>query len=427
MVPMRTRRGVVAVMMVTFCLPLTGCINAGGGAILSRPGGYPGGPSGNAALASHQQGYPGQPGQLPTISASDLQTTSYVKPQARFIKQASAVQGQPGDGDAPVLGMPTPVDMMMPANPPLPTELQKTTHAPHRVAAPDILIIEANRLVPKGPYKLEAMEVLQIEVTGAFKDAIKGLYMISPEGTINLGHTLLPIPVAGLTVDRAQVAISEYIRRVVKADFSVSVALVQMRGQQAVRGEHLVRPDGTISLGMYGSVFVAGMTLGQVKCTIENHLSAYLVSPQVSVDVFAYNSRKIYIIADGAGYGQQVIALPATGNETVLDAIARVQGLPPVASLKKIWVARPSPAGHPCSTVLPVNWKAITQAGDTTTNYQLLPGDRIYIAGDCWVTAYNYLDKMLAPIERVLGVTLLGSSTYRSLIGQNTGGLILAP
>ena len=70
---------------------------------------------------------------------------------------------------------------------------------------------------------------------------------------------------------------------------------------QNVKGEHLVRPDGTISLGMYGAVFVAGMDLGQVKCTVENHLAAYLVNPQISVDVFAYNSRKIYIIADGAG------------------------------------------------------------------------------------------------------------------------------
>ncbi len=423
---MNRRKEVVAVLVLSFCLPLMGCMNFGGGPLVSGSGGLPSGPGSMYLPASHQQGAPGQPGQLPPLTASELQRTNSLKPQARFIKQATAVQGQPGDllDDAPVLGQPTPLGMVMPASPPLPTELQKTTHAPHRVAAPDILIIEANRLVPKGPYKLEAMEVLQIEVSGAFKDAIKGLYMISPEGTVNLGHTLLPIPVAGLTVDRAQVAISDYIRRVVKTDFSVSIALVQMRSQQAVRGEHLVRPDGTISLGMYGSVFVAGMTLGQVKCTIENHLSAYLVSPQVSVDVFAYNSRKIYIIADGAGYGQQVIALPATGNETVLDAIARVQGLPPVASLKKIWVARPSPAGHPCSTVLPVNWKAITQAGDTTTNYQLLPGDRIYIAGDCMVTLYNYLDKFLAPVERVLGVTLLGSSTVQSLRGNNTGILL---
>src|SRR4029079_299767 len=100
-----------------------------------------------------------------------------------------------------------------------------------------ILYIEAGRLVPKGPYKLEAMEVLQVEVVGAFKDQIKGLYMISPEGTINLGYTLLPIPVAGLTVDRAQVAISNYIRKVVKSDFTVSVALVQMPRSETVAAD----------------------------------------------------------------------------------------------------------------------------------------------------------------------------------------------
>ena len=161
---------------------------------------------------------------------------------------------------------------------------------------------------------------------------------------------------------------------------------------------------------------------------IENHLGAYLINPQISVDVFAYNSRKIYIIADGAGYGQQVIALPATGNETVLDAIAKVQGLPAVASLKKIWVSRPSPAGHPCSTVLPVDWKAITQAGRTETNYQLLPGDRIYISSDPLIWLYNTIDKFVAPIERVLGVTLLGTSTVQSFRGNGigAGGLLLA-
>jgi polysaccharide export outer membrane protein len=110
----------------------------------------------------------------------------------------------------------------------------------------------------------------------------------------------------------------------------------------------------------------------------------------------------------------------------VLDAIAKVQGLPPVASLKKIWVSRPSPAGHPCSTVLPVDWKAITQGGQTTTNYQLLPGDRIYISADPYITVYNYLDKMISPIERVLGVALLGSSTFQSFRTGSNNGLIIA-
>ena len=275
------------------------------------------------------------------------------------------------------------------------------------------------------------MEVLQIEGTDSLRgQPIKGLYMISPEGKINLGYSYRPIHVGGLTIDEAQRAIQNYLGTLIipykDNTASVSVTLVQMRGMQNVKGEHLVRPDGTISLGMYGSVFVAGLDLGQVKCQIENHLGAYLINPQIAVDVFAYNSRKIYIIADGAGYGQQVIALPATGNETVLDAIGRVQGLPQVASLKKIWVARPSPVGSPCSTILPVDWQAITQAGRTETNYQLLPGDRIYISSNPFIKAYNYIDMAVSPIERVLGELQLGSSTVQSFRGNGNTGLVVA-
>jgi hypothetical protein len=35
----------------------------------------------------------------------------------------------------------------------------------------------------------------------------------------------------------------------------------------------------------------------------------------------------------------------------------------------------------------------------------------------------NGLSKILNPIERLLGVTLLGSSVVNSIQGQNTGGL----
>jgi polysaccharide biosynthesis/export protein len=417
MMRMSRRRGFVSVILLSMSTAMAGCLNTGSEPPMAQgPGSYTPSQRMTGSPASYVRGPDGT-----------IQQVGNVQPQVRFDGQP--VAGQPGDIIIDQ-GLGTPTGMpggMMVGGPPMPTELNKTTHAPHRVAAPDILLIEALRLIPKGPYKLEAMEVLQIEVTETLpKQDIKGLYMISPEGRINLGHTYGSVIIGGLTVEQAQLAIRNHLSPIIKGAFGTNVALVQMRGMQNVKGEHLVRPDGTVSLGMYGSVFVAGMTLGQVKCVIENHLAAYLVNPQVSVDVIAYNSRKIYIIADGAGYGQQVIALPATGNETVLDAISRVQGLPSVASLKKIWVARPSPAGHPCSTVLPVDWKAITQAGSTATNYQLLPGDRIYISGDPLITAYNYLDKFLAPIERVLGVTLLGTTTFQSFRNNGNNGLIVA-
>src|ERR1017187_1754358 len=114
------------------------------------------------------------------------------------------------------------------------------------------------------------MEVLQIEVPAGEalpKQDIKGLYMISPEGKIHLGHTYGEVMVGGLTVEQARSAISRHLigpGRILQ-NTTVNIALVQMRQMQMIKGDHLVRPDGTVHLGMYGSVYVAGMTLGEVK------------------------------------------------------------------------------------------------------------------------------------------------------------------
>jgi polysaccharide export outer membrane protein len=124
---------------------------------------------------------------------------------------------------------------------------------------------------------------------------------------------------------------------------------------------------------------------------------------------------------DGGGAGQQVFRLPITGNETVLDAIAQVNGLSPVSSTDNIWVARPAPVGGP-HQILPVNWQAVSALADTGTNYQLMPGDRVYVAAQHLVAADTFLARVLSPIERLLGVTLLGNYTFRSVAGQNVNG-----
>ena len=100
-----------------------------------------------------------------------------------------------------------------------------------------------------------------------------------------------------------------------------------------------------------------------------------------SVDIFAYNSKKYYIITQGAGFGDNVDEAPITGNETVLDAIAHVGGLSQLSSTK-IWIARPAPNGVGCEQILPVNWQDISQGASTATNYQIMPGDRLFIAQD---------------------------------------------
>jgi protein involved in polysaccharide export with SLBB domain len=132
-------------------------------------------------------------------------------------------------------------------------------------------------------------------------------------------------------------------------------------------------------LGTYGQVFVAGMNLKEAKTAIDKHLAAFLDRPDAEVSVFAYNSKVYYVILEDPK-GDTATRLPITGNETVLDALAQVDGFK-ATSKKKIWIARPQGGGS-CDTILPVDWKAITAGAATTSNYQLLPGDRIFIADD---------------------------------------------
>ncbi len=194
-----------------------------------------------------------------------------------------------------------------------------------------------------------------------------------------------------------------------------------LKYDQPLRGQHLVRPDGTISLGIYGSVYVAGMTLEQAKEVIAEKIKERVKDFDLGtlhVDVLAYNSKVYYVVTDGGGYGEQVYRIPITGSETVLDALALVNGLPPVASKKHIWVARRTPGDVGYDQVLPVDWIGITQRGAAATNYQVLPGDRIYVKADRWRTLDATVGKILSPFERVLGITLLGSSTVNSIEGR---------
>lgn len=336
----------------------------------------------------------------------------------------------------------------------VPRELQKTTHPVYRVAAPDILLIEAVHNIRPAGDKLRTGDSIRIRLANPepLSPAVPGatpleeqarvsheienkflgqLYLVQSDGSVNLGPVYGKVRVEGLSVEQAQEAIRNHLMSYAKdakgkpvgiKDPQVSVTLPNVTGKQVITGQHLVRPDGSVALGVYGSVQVAGMTIAEVKTAIENHLARFIHEPEVSVDVGAYNSKVYYVITDGGGFGETVIRLPCTGNETVLDAIANIQGLSQVSS-KKIWVARPSPAGSQVAQVFDVNWNEITREGITTTNYQLLPGDRIYIAADHMIALDNFLSKVISPFERIAGFILLGHGTVRSLqFGHLRGG-----
>jgi RNA polymerase sigma factor (sigma-70 family) len=172
-----------------------------------------------------------------------------------------------------------------------------------------------------------------------------------------------------------------------------------------ISGERLVRPDGTISLGFYGDVQVAGLTLLEAKEKIIRHLVPFLndeslglveldetgapkVDPKtkrvvtidpkdsatVFLDITAYNSRYYYVEGEVAF----PYRLAYTGNETVLDAIHYVGGLLPSADRSKIRLIRSYPKGS-AAKVMPIDYEEVTMGTDSSTNYTILPFDRLVI------------------------------------------------
>ncbi len=200
-----------------------------------------------------------------------------------------------------------------------------------------------------------------------------------------------------------------------------------------ITGERLVRPDGTITLGFYGDVYVNGLTVTEVKEKVIIHLRKYVndevlglikydengkprevppaQSDRVFVDVAAYNSQVYYVQGDVAAPGR----LPITGNETVLDAINYAGGLAPTASVPNVRLVRPAPPGSCSPQILPINLAAIIQEGDTTTNYQLMPGDRIFVYRDPLVRTTIFIDRLAAPFNTVLSSILQYSFAARNV------------
>lgn len=309
-----------------------------------------------------------------------------------------------------------PSSAVAPVYPEMPKELAKVAMPPYRIEPPDTLVIDALRLSPRPPYFLQTNDVIDVKVEGTFEGRpIQGPMTLGPGGAIDLGSAYGAMRVGGMTVDQARDEIYAFLRRRLSAPV-VSVTLLQMAASQQITGEHLVAQDGMVTLGAYGRVYVAGLTIEEAKHVIEQHLSRYLEDPEVAVDVFAYNSHVYYVITEGAGTGDRVIKFPITGNETVLDAISNINGLEQISS-KRIWVARPCPTGDNAQ-VLPVDWVAVSKFGITSTNYQLMPGDRVFVAEDNLVAFDTRLSKLLTPVERIFGFSTLGVNTISRFSGN---------
>ncbi|WP_158222715.1 polysaccharide biosynthesis/export family protein [Rhodopirellula sp. MGV] len=165
--------------------------------------------------------------------------------------------------------------------------------------------------------------------------------------------------------------------------------------------DQTVQQDGTIELGGYGRLKVAGMSAEEIQSQVQGVVTrTELAKRQRKVELASHRGNSLGLPvepAESEDFGVTVRLVnkesalfyvmgevnapgsyPLVGHETVLDAIIAAGGLTDRSNDHKIILTRPQPDGQE-RAIYPVCYQQILQLGDVSTNYQLMPGDRIYV------------------------------------------------
>jgi polysaccharide biosynthesis/export protein len=213
------------------------------------------------------------------------------------------------------------------------------------------------------------------------------------------------VPPPDLPRELAKVPLAEYF---VEPGDGLLVQPVEFDSTVRIPADQTVLPDGTIELGEYGRLQVAGKTVALIESEINQIVKAKEGKEiGITVRLISRQSKVYYVIGDVNAPG----AYPLVGRETVLDGLMTAGGLTSNAQDKKIILVRPSlPEG--CREVLPVCYPQLVQLGNTKTNYQLRPGDRIYVPSKTTMESLFQFCNRATP-------SCCGSANYPCYMGTN--------
>ena len=131
-----------------------------------------------------------------------------------------------------------------------------------------------------------------------------------------------------------------------------------------------VRPDGKISHPLINDIEVQGLTTNQVKAEVTQRLSRFIENPEVAVVVREIHSPKVSVSGNVRMPGYFEVR---TTDVTVLDMIARAQGLNEFADKGNIKVIRRGQSGA-------IDFKYNDAVnGRNGANFIVQPGDVIVV------------------------------------------------
>lgn len=104
----------------------------------------------------------------------------------------------------------------------------------------------------------------------------------------------------------------------------VDIKDISVSDLEQISQQHLVEPDGFITLGKFGRVFIDGLTPSECDKAVHYHLiKTFGVEDfKIETSVYSCNSKEYHLVFMSPNNGQQHLRFPYLGHTTVLDALS---------------------------------------------------------------------------------------------------------
>ena len=160
-----------------------------------------------------------------------------------------------------------------------------------------------------------------------------------------------------------------------------------------VSGQFFVNSRGEIQYEFVGDIKVEGMTKEQVKEKLSEHLSKYIINPDISVKIVGYNSKVVFVVGEVGRPGKIFMR---GDTITVREALLEAQ-LPLLsASLKKCRLVTPANNGKAGTQY--VNIESLLYEGDLRENLVMKPGDTLYIPATVMAKVMRTIQPVTQPV-----------------------------
>src|SRR5438874_10787586 len=150
---------------------------------------------------------------------------------------------------------------------------------------------------------------------------------------------------------------------------------VEVFGEDDLRTNGRLNPEGNLSVPLLGSIHLAGLTLTQAASRLtELYGRDYLVNPKVNVMLLGYARRRFSVLGQVNRPGSYEMPDGSPGGIDILEAIAMPGAYTRIAAPERVTVRRHSTAGD---QVLKVNAKRLTKGNGG--GFRVEPGDAITV------------------------------------------------